>query len=286
MSDKHIKWLILIIPTIVIGLWEYVRHEFLLSYISMELGNWLSPVIVFFVTMTFLVPLFRRYEKLQEQLKKERAEKAVLQERERIARELHDGIAQSLFLCSVQVNQMKRKQPSDQEWEELDKSLRQIHDYVRYSISNLKSTPAPTPATAWKVHLEELVEQFRLNTGVLVDLQLELEETHLTAKEKIELFACIHEALTNIQKHAQATKVTILLGSTKQGWSLVVEDNGQGYIGNPFQQPNRFGMRIIQERVSEIQATVTFSRDQGKTKLVIYKGDNENGYSLSSGDRR
>ncbi|MFC7440279.1 sensor histidine kinase [Laceyella putida] len=273
MSDKQIKWLILIIPTIVIGLWEYVRHEFLLSYISMELGNWLSPVIVFFVTMTLLVRLFRRYEQLQEQLKKERAEKAVLQERERIARELHDGIAQSLFLCSVQVNQMKQKQPSDQEWEELDKSLRQIHEYVRHSISNLKSTPAPTPTMEWKVRVQELVEQFRLDTGVSVALHLELEETELTAKEKIELFACIREALTNIQKHAHATQVAIILRPTECGWVLEVEDNGQGYAGNPFQQPHRFGLRIMQERMSEMKATLSFSRQQGKTKLVIRKGD-------------
>lgn len=272
MSYQQIKWLILIIPTLVLGLWEYIRHKFLLPYISMELGNLLSPVIVFLVTITFLLPLFMKYDQLQEQLKKEQEEKAVLQERERIARELHDGIAQSLFLCSVQVNQMKQKQPSDQEWEDLDKSLRQIHDYVRYSISNLKSPPK-TPAIAWKDRVQELVKQFRLNTGISTDLHVEMEENQLTDKEKIELFACIQEALTNIQKHAHATKVTITLRTTKNGWCLKVEDNGQGYIGNPFQQPQRFGLRIMQERATELNATLNLSRQQGKTRLVICKGE-------------
>ncbi|PTM54640.1 sensor histidine kinase [Desmospora activa] len=270
MSDKQIKWLILIIPTIVIGLWEYVRHEFLLPYISMELGNWLSPIIVFFVTMTFLVQLFKRYEQLQEQLKKERTEKAILQERERIARELHDGIAQSLFLCSVQISQMKQKQP-DMGWEELDKSLRQIHNYVRHSISNLKGTPASTPATAWKMSVQELVERFQFDTGVIVELQLELAETQLSAKEKVELFACIQEALTNIRKHAHASHATIRFQSKEWGWCLEVEDNGQGFHGNPFQQLDCFGLRIMQERVREIKATLTLSRQQDKTRLVIQK---------------
>ncbi|MDN4592362.1 sensor histidine kinase [Polycladomyces subterraneus] len=273
MSYKQIKWLILIIPTVVIGLWEYIRHEFLLPYISMELGNWLSPVFVFLVTITFLVRLFAIYEQLQEQLKKEQEEKAVLQERERLARELHDGIAQSLFLCSVQVNQMKHKQPSDQEWEDLDKSLRQIHDYVRYSISNLKSPPSTTRTVAWKDRIQELVKQFRFNTGILTDLQMDMEENQLTNKEKIELFACIQEALTNIQKHAHATEVTIILITTKNGWCLKVEDNGQGYSGNPFQQPQRFGLRIMQERAIELNATLSLSRQQGKTRLVICKGE-------------
>lgn len=44
MTYKQIKRLILILPTITIGVWEYVRHQFLLPYISMEAGNWLTPV--------------------------------------------------------------------------------------------------------------------------------------------------------------------------------------------------------------------------------------------------
>jgi two-component system nitrate/nitrite sensor histidine kinase NarQ len=273
MSYKQIKWLILITPTVVIGVWEYVRHEFLLPYISMDLGNMLSPVIVFLATITLVLRLFMRYEELQEQLKNEREEKAVLEERERIARELHDGIAQSLFLCSVQVNRMKQKEPNDQEWEELEKSLRQIHNYIRYSISNLKSTPSSTPAAAWKVRVQELIRQFHLNTGIPVALNVELEETRLTAKEKIELFACIQEALTNIQKHAQATEVTIALQPRENGWCLEIEDNGQGYSGNPFQQPHRFGLRIMQERATEMKAILSLSRHQGKTRLVIKKGE-------------
>lgn len=51
MTYKQLKWLILTIPTLTIGIWEYVRHEFLLPYISMELGNWLAPVFVLLVSL-------------------------------------------------------------------------------------------------------------------------------------------------------------------------------------------------------------------------------------------
>src|SRR4051794_28175051 len=103
MSTKQIKWLILAIPTLAIGIWEYLRHTILLPHISMELGNWLSPIIIFLVTITLVNPLFQAYEQLSLQLKRERASKQLMEERERIARELHDGIAQTLFLSSVQV---------------------------------------------------------------------------------------------------------------------------------------------------------------------------------------
>lgn len=273
MSDKQIKWLILIIPTMIIGLWEYIRHEFLLSYISMELGNWLSPLIVFFATMTFSVPLFQRYEQLQEQLKKEREEKAILQERERLAHELHDGIAQSLFLCTVQIKRMKQKKGKDQEWETLDKHLRQIHDDVRHSISNLKSAPAPTLHSTFKTRITELTDQFYADSGIKVFLELTIKEVELTAKEKIELLACLQEGLSNIRKHAHATNVHIDFHHTEKGWSLKIEDNGQGFQENPFQKPDRYGLKIMRDRVASIQGTLTFKRQEGKTILTITKGE-------------
>ena len=50
MRNGRLKWLILLIPTLTIGLWEYVRHAFLLPYMSMEHGNFLAPFIVLAVT--------------------------------------------------------------------------------------------------------------------------------------------------------------------------------------------------------------------------------------------
>ncbi|WP_247747522.1 hypothetical protein [Alkalihalobacillus sp. BA299] len=78
MTYRQIKMLILLLPTITIGLWEYVRHEFLLPYISMELGNLLAPVIVFVVTMIFLVKLFTMLEHIKEDLEKQNHKKLFL----------------------------------------------------------------------------------------------------------------------------------------------------------------------------------------------------------------
>ncbi|SEA16123.1 two-component system, NarL family, nitrate/nitrite sensor histidine kinase NarQ [Thalassobacillus cyri] len=51
LSYTQIKWLILLVPAVAIGLWEYIRHEFLLPYLSMNAGNLLSPFIVLAITL-------------------------------------------------------------------------------------------------------------------------------------------------------------------------------------------------------------------------------------------
>ncbi|MBA4603006.1 sensor histidine kinase [Thermoactinomyces mirandus] len=268
MTYKQIKWLILTIPTISVGLWEYIRHEYLLPFISMELGNWLTPVIVLAITLTLLVHLFLIYEKMQEDLKKERAENAVLQERERIARELHDGMAQTLFLCSVELDALQTKY-DDPSLNRINQHLRQLHDDVRQAITNLKTSDGNSLFLT-KDKILHLIGEFEIDTGIDVTAHLQLEELNL--KEKVELFACLQEAFTNIRKHAKAGKVSISLIPTDTGWKCTVEDDGIGFDGNIFSHPDRYGLRIMQERAKSIGARLQLRRQSGKTIVSIEKG--------------
>src|SRR5690554_4338859 len=107
MSARQIQWLILIIPTVTIGVWEYLRHTaFMLERLSMEAGNYLSPVLVFAVTMVFVRPLMQRLNDMQLQLRRERESKTLMAEREQLARALHDGMAQTMFLLSVKLHKL------------------------------------------------------------------------------------------------------------------------------------------------------------------------------------
>ncbi len=270
MTYKQIKWLILTIPTISVGLWEYIRHEYLLPYISMELGNWLTPVIVLVITLTLLVHLFVIYEKMQEDLKKERAENAVLQERERIARELHDGMAQTLFLCSVELDTLQDKYDNPS-LNRINQHLRQLHDDVRQAITNLKTSDGNSLFSI-KDKIFDLISEFKIDTGIDVTANLPLKGDQLNSKEKVELLACLQEALTNIRKHAQADKVTVSLIPSGGGWRCTIEDNGIGFDGNIFSHPDRYGLRIMQERAESIGARLEIKRQSGKTIVSIEKG--------------
>lgn len=269
MSTKQIKWLILAIPTLTIGIWEYLRHTILLPHISMELGNWLSPIIIFLVTITLVNPLFQAYEHLSQQLKQERASKQLMQERERIARELHDGIAQTLFLSSVQVEKLKAVAPHEQ-WRELQHSLHHIQEYVRRSIHTLKTETQ----LSLSAQLTAIIKQFRLDTGIDVDYETHFQEDHFSQKEGWEITAIANEALTNIRKHALANKIWIKLVSNPINWELTIEDNGVGFEKDKLQSANSFGLSIMKQRAEECKANFSFSRKGMKTIVHIQKGDN------------
>jgi two-component system nitrate/nitrite sensor histidine kinase NarQ len=271
MSYKQIKWLILIIPTLTIGIWEYIRHAYLLPYISMELGNWLSPLIILSVTMTLLLKLFSLMEHLQEELNIAREARTILEERERLARELHDGIAQSLFLLSVKLHRLEKDKPGADMplFRELRATVRRVHEDVRQAISDLRYSS--NEALPWTQAVGEMISDLQKETGVEVLFKWDVPEEMLSSKEKMELSACVREALINVRKHADARHVKVDFCETETGWSVAVEDDGRGFPDNPFAEPAHYGLRMIRERADEMGWNFSIGRVGKKTRLEIRK---------------
>lgn len=269
MTYRQIKWLILLIPTISVGLWEYLRHTVLLPYISMNAGNWLSAIIVFLVTLYFLNILFGRLERMQQELQRERSEKAVLEEREKIAKELHDGIAQSLFFLSVQVNKMGNDFSKDNKpYNKLKKTLQHIHDDTRSAIQNLRSLPSQDDIT-WTKSLDAFFNEMESQHGLKIHREWCLEDDDLSSKEKIELFACVREAIINVIKHAFTNEVWLKTTTTPKGWICSVMDKGAGFDTN--QITDGFGLKIVQDRASSMEWKLNIDSMHGETTMTIEK---------------
>lgn len=271
MSYKQLKWLILLIPTITVGLWEYVRHEYLLPYISMDLGNWLTPVIVLFVTFTLLTRLFRKIETMQEQLQRERTAKAAFEERERIARELHDGLAQSLFLLSVKMKQLQNIKVAEEDresFEEIQHRLYDIHHYVRTGIENLRE-PVVDELNFTEV-VEEETKVFEEETKLQVHVDVTINEAVLSTLEKRELTFCLKEALVNVHKHARAENVEIFIRMNEKQKVMIIKDDG---IGFQIEKPlvGHYGIRMMQERCTKIGWDFKIEREAGYTSLYFIK---------------
>ncbi|WP_434748321.1 sensor histidine kinase [Paenibacillus amylolyticus] len=273
MSYKQIKWMILLIPTITVGLWEYIRHQFLMPYLSMDAGNWLTPVIVYLVSVTLLSRLFRMLEGARAALEQERASKTALEARDQLARELHDGISQSLFLLSVKTDKAGRSLAGtnhEQDIREIQKTVHEVNTYVRQAIAQLRYVPSPA-ADPEAIALQAQVESIINDTVPEANLEWNLTEVSFSAKEQVELLACIREALLNVRKHAQATKVEVHAEHDASHWSVHVCDNGIGIQGDPMLLKDRYGLRITKERAEQMGWEFLLNSKPGYTRMTIRK---------------
>ncbi len=261
MKAVAIKRLILWTPTVVTGAWEYSRHTFLLPYLSMDTGNLISPVLVFLVTVTLLYRLFEMLENAQEQLRREQAVKAAFQERDQLARELHDGISQSLFLLSVKLDRLERSAGAGEVKEatdEIRRTVRHVYDDVRESIANLRSAPEPEEIP-WLKSLKEAASELEAS-GTRVAIDWRIPETQLTSREKVELLAIIREALMNVRKHASASLVEVS-GRTEGagGFRCRIVDDGDGAAPGAAEAKDRYGVRMMKDRAAGAGWTFRFS---------------------------
>ncbi|RAP77342.1 sensor histidine kinase [Paenibacillus montanisoli] len=254
MAYKRIKWLILWTPTITIALWEYLRHALLLPYISMDLGNALAPVIVMTVTATLLIKLFRMLEATNESLQQAKAARAAYLEREQLARELHDGISQSLFLLSVKLDKLEQAKNNEAVLEtaqQLRRTVRHVYEDVRQSIASLRSEPSKTDVQ-WMQAVREMAEELERG-GLAVQLDWRLTDGRLTGKEKVELLAIVREAMLNVRKHANASQLSVLAEETDDaGFRCTVTDDGTGAEPAQLTAKGRYGIRMMRDRAKSM----------------------------------
>jgi two-component system nitrate/nitrite sensor histidine kinase NarQ len=221
--------------------------------------------------MIFLTQLFSVMEDMQEELREARGVKAALEEREKIARELHDGIAQSLFLLAVQVDLLDKRNAGDtSEIQTFRQTVHEVNGYVRQAIANLRY-PASSGSLPWLELMRSLPADFTAETGIPVDWRWTLTEEELSAKERVELYASVREALLNIRKHADARQVWISAEESRTEWTCTVLDDGTGFDEQSLRKPDKFGLQIMRERAEEMGWTFELITEQSKTVFRIQK---------------
>lgn len=304
MSYTQIKWLILFLPTVVVGIWEYVRHQFLMPVLSMDAGNVLTPALVFLVSVTLLRRLFAMLERMQRELEQARTVKANLEAREELARELHDGIAQSLFLLSVKLDRMERSADEAGLGGELGAVRRTVHEvdrYVRQALANLREpaesalaavgegivgsvdikrrTPETTEAgnsgdfavNGCTTEESMAARVGRLAEEAMIDVKVDwkLPDGILASREKAELLACIREAVINVRKHAQAAHAEVIGRSDGSGWTVEIADDGRGFEGDPLAASGRYGLKIMADRAQEMGWSFELDSKPGRTSVRL-----------------
>ncbi|WNS45877.1 histidine kinase [Paenibacillus sp. MMS20-IR301] len=285
-----IKVLILLLPTVMVGIWELVRHQFLMPYISMDTGNYLTPVLVFLSSIILLLPLFRIMERNQRELEQERALAAAREARDLLAKELHDGMAQSLFLLSVRIDRLEQNRQaggiSGDNVDQIKKTVHEVNRYVRQAIANLKVPVTGMESFSLERSIKEQLAVIAAEVMIEVSLDWHLEEQALTAAEQAELLSCIREAIINVRKHTRAGKVSVAGQGDERSWNVKVADNGGGIAHpDPFAVRGSYGLQIMRERARSMGWELSVQSGAAGTIVEIAKGGKPDG-TLSGADRR
>lgn len=208
----------------------------------------------------------------QDQLIQER----VVQERQRLARELHDSVSQQLFAASMLLSAVTENNDDT----EAKKPLLQIERMVQQAQLEMRALllhlrPAALKNKSLAEGLEELLVE--LKEKVLFDIRYRLEEVSLSKGAEDHLFRIAQETLSNTLRHAQATEVDILFVE-RDGLAIFrVQDNGVGFQDNEG-IIGSYGLQNVKERAIEIGGTckIVSVPSQGtiiEVKLPAQKGE-------------
>ncbi len=216
----------------------------------------------------------RKAEQLQTQAQQVMA---TLQERERLARELHDELAQNLALINLQAQLSKdmlaqgKIDLAQEQLENLAKETLRAQVDVREEISKLLHRKEEEEN--FLAELKNLLQNFQKTFGIRVQYP-DFEEKGLInfdPKTEVQLLRIIQEVLTNIRKHAQASSVEICLTSGNESTMLLIEDNGVGFdVSNLSTKTHSYGLGIISERAKEFDGSVKVESTPGKgTRITV-----------------
>jgi signal transduction histidine kinase len=195
-------------------------------------------------------------------------ELSVVRERNRIAREIHDTLGHALTLLAVQLETATQLEVRGDP--RLHEKLLEARGVAKACLTEVRhSVEALRPDEASRGSLQEqlhrLVTEFETTcreTRITLDLE---EATHpLNPELSLALYRCAQEALTNIRKHAHATKVLLRLstsGRQEGKVELTVLDNGQG--GSPEQSASGFGLLGMRERVALLDGMLRAGPEPG-----------------------
>lgn len=193
-------------------------------------------------------------------------ELATMRERNRVAREIHDNLGHYLTVVNVQIEAAKTIMATQPEKakDALDKAQNLTQEglaAVRHSVSALRESPLANQTLAEA--LAQLVEEAR-ETGLVTELSSEGEPAERDPKIELTLYRAVQEGLTNVRKHARASRVDIVLRYGPQETVLTLKDNG---IGADLAQTSSssFGLVGIEERVNLLNGRmhITTAPQQG-----------------------
>jgi two-component system nitrate/nitrite sensor histidine kinase NarX len=199
-------------------------------------------------------------------------EAAVSHERNLLARELHDSIAQSLAFLKIQVQLMRDALRSGDPQRvqavlgEIDEGVRESYGDVRELLLHFR-----TRANAEQIEpaLQTTLRKFEHQSGIKASLQMQGQGLPLSPDLQIQVLHIVQEALSNVRKHARASQVWLDV-QQQPHWRFEVRDDGIGFDAeDPARGESHVGLRIMAERAERIGARLELLSTPGRGSSVV-----------------
>ncbi|HEY2937677.1 MAG TPA: GAF domain-containing sensor histidine kinase [Gaiellaceae bacterium] len=192
-------------------------------------------------------------------------------ERRRLARELHDETGQALTSILLGLKGIRAAR-SDEEAEHVEAALRELVVQALQDVRSLAVELRPTALDDFGLvaATERLAETFAERSGIVAAVEPNLGAERLPAETETVLYRLVQEALTNVVKHAAATRVSIVLTRRDGGVSAIVEDDGRGFTQQEV-RADALGLVGMRERLALLGGTLAVESTPGEgTSLVAF----------------
>jgi signal transduction histidine kinase len=204
---------------------------------------------------------------------------AIIEERERIARELHDGVAQFIGYVNTKLSaarlflQKGQASKADEHLAQIEKEVQNQSLDVRASILGLRI--ASQSGAGLAVNLRDYIEQCNRMSDFTIDLAIDdhLDGFTLGAETELQLMRVVQEALSNVRKHAAAKTAQVSLTIDSGYLVVTIHDNGAGF--NPWTWPGdqqaHFGLQTMRERAEMVGAQFSIMSEPGRGTSVTVR---------------
>ena len=199
-----------------------------------------------------------------------RLSRAQEEERLRLARELHDSAGQALAVLSMSIESLARSTPLPPSAMEILARVRRSVDELSRELHGISVRLRPTALDDLGLvpALRQLAEEWSSRAGVAVELTTANIDARLAEEVETALYRIAQEALTNVARHARASRVSIVLSRPDAQVALVVEDDGVGFDAAT-SGAGRLGLAGMRERVGLIGGTLELESSPGGGTTIV-----------------
>lgn len=265
-----------LLPAGAIGAFEFLRHQWLAHALPGPLaegwvGNALGALVVAGAVYGFVRVFAGLVESSARESSRAREETAVLSERQRLAREMHDGVAQTLFYLGANLREVRALLEAGEGAEALEgvrtaeTHIDEAHARVRAAISDGRGGGTQDFGESLRRAANEA--SGRLGMRVVCEVE---GCPAVPASSQRQVLAIVHEALTNAHRHGRAREALVRAGAGDGGVAVEVSDDGGGF--DPRNRPGegRYGLEIMAERARILDGELHLASSPGRgTKVTV-----------------